>query len=149
MNPEPGDDRTPEEKRQAHVVANPGLAERLDPTAWRCTQEAGTEAPFSGTYWNEERAGTYRCAVCNVALFDSDAKFNSGCGWPSFTESVASNPTIDRVVDARVDSSHGMVRTETTCSSCGAHLGHLFPDGPGPTGDRFCINSACITLEER
>jgi peptide-methionine (R)-S-oxide reductase len=148
MSAEP-DYRTPEEKRQAHAASNPDLAESLDPKAWNCTQEAGTEQAFTGIYWEEKRSGTYRCIVCGAALFDSGAKFDSGCGWPSFTEPVANDPKTDSVVDARVDSSHGMVRTETTCSSCGAHLGHLFPDGPGPTGDRFCINSACITLEER
>jgi len=135
---------TPEEKRVAHAAANPDLAERLDPMAWHCTQEAGTEQAFTGVYWDEKRDGTYRCAACDAVLFNSDAKFDSGCGWPSFTA-----PVEGGAVDARTDSSHGMVRTETTCSSCGAHLGHVFPDGPGPIGDRFCINSACITLEDR
>ncbi len=141
-------DQNPEQKRAAHAAANPDLAERLDPMAWHCTQEAGTERAFTGTYWDEKRAGTYRCAACDAAVFDSDAKFDSGCGWPSFTAPVPGGPD-GAVVDARTDSSRGMVRTETTCSSCGAHLGHVFPDGPGPTGDRYCINSACITLEER
>ena len=111
---------------------------------WHCTQDAGTEQAFTGVYWDEKRDGTYRCAACDAVLFDSDTKFDSGCGWPSFTA-----PMEGDVIDARTDSSRGMIRTETTCSSCGAHLGHVFPDGPGPTGDRFCINSACITLEER
>ena len=142
-NPIPTDP-TPEEKRAAHAAANPDLAERLDPMAWHCTQDAGTEQAFTGVYWDEKRDGTYRCAACDAVLFDSDTKFDSGCGWPSFTA-----PMEGDVIDARTDSSRGMIRTETTCSSCGAHLGHVFPDGPGPTGDRFCINSACITLEER
>ena len=134
---------TPEAKRAAYAAANPDLAERLDPLAWHCTQEAGTERAFSGTYWDEKRAGTYRCVACDKPLFDSMTKFDSGCGWPSFTA-----PVDGEAVEARSDLSHGMLRTETTCAGCGAHLGHVFPDGPAPTGDRYCINSACISLKE-
>jgi peptide-methionine (R)-S-oxide reductase len=120
------------------------LRARLTPMQYQCTQEAGTERPFTGEYWDDERAGTYRCVVCDEPLFESDTKFDAGCGWPSFWA-----PVGDDVVDTRADDSRGMSRVETTCRSCGAHLGHVFPDGPQPTGDRYCINSACITLEPR
>ena len=149
LTPDQVTDLTPEQKRAAYAAANPDLSERLDAMAWHCTQEAGTEQAFTGIYWDEKRAGTYRCASCHAILFDSDDKFDSGCGWPSFTAPVHDHPTGEDVVEARTDSSHGMVRVETTCSACGAHLGHVFPDGPEPTGDRYCINSACIILEER
>ncbi len=108
------------------------------------TQQCGTEPPFSGAYWNEKTPGTYRCVVCGTDLFDSASKFESGSGWPSFFEAVA-----DGRVAEKADMSHGMVRTEVTCASCGAHLGHVFPDGPRPTGLRFCINSASLSLEPR
>ena len=122
------------------------LAE-LGELAFQVTRRAATERPFSHPGF-PKGPGTYRCVCCDAPLFDASTKFESGCGWPSFTAPVPGGPD-GAVVDARTDSSGGMVRTETTCSSCGAHLGHVFPDGPGPTGDRFCINSACITLEER
>ncbi len=118
------------------------LRSRLTPMQYHCTQEAGTEAPFTGEYWDDERPGTYSCVVCGEPLFESSTKFDAGCGWPSFWA-----PISDDLIDERPDHSLGRVRTETTCGSCGAHLGHVFPDGPQPTGDRFCINSACITLE--
>ena len=108
-----------------------------------CTQDAGTERAFTGSLLDEKRDGTYRCAACGEALFDSDDKYDSGSGWPSFT-----TPSGAAAVDVRTDSSLGMVRTETTCASCGAHLGHVFPDGPGATGERYCINSACLVFDE-
>ena len=118
------------------------LRERLTDQQYRCTQEADTEAPFSGIYWDETRDGTYRCIVCNESLFSSESKFDSGCGWPSFDAPIQEN-----IIEFRSDHSFGMFRTETLCANCGAHLGHIFPDGPTLTGDRYCINSACIDLE--
>ena len=118
------------------------LRERLTPEQYHVTQEAGTERPFTGEYWNVKADGMYRCRVCDAELFTSDTKFDSGTGWPSFTAPVSS----DAVADHR-DMSHGMIRTETTCANCGAHLGHVFPDGPGPDGNRYCMNSASLRLE--
>ena len=118
------------------------LRERLTDQQYKCTQEADTEAPFTGIYWDETRDGIYRCVVCDEPLFSSESKFDSGCGWPSFDA-----PAQEGIITFRSDQSFGMLRTETLCTNCGAHLGHIFPDGPTPTGDRYCINSACINLE--
>ncbi|HJL77091.1 MAG: peptide-methionine (R)-S-oxide reductase [Acidimicrobiaceae bacterium] len=128
----------------AYPETDDQLRERLTPMQFHCTQEAGTEQAFTGEYWDEKQAGTYRCVVCGEALFDSDTKYDSKSGWPSFWE-----PLAEGLVDNRQDTSRGMVRTEVTCTSCGAHLGHVFPDGPQPTGERYCMNSACLTLEPR
>ena len=118
------------------------LRARLDPVQWQVTQEAGTERAFTGTYWDCHDEGMYRCVVCDAPLFESDTKFDSGTGWPSFTR-----PVDGGAVEERSDRSHGMTRTEVVCASCGAHLGHVFPDGPPETGLRYCMNSASLQLE--
>ncbi|MCJ7421158.1 peptide-methionine (R)-S-oxide reductase MsrB [Sphingomicrobium astaxanthinifaciens] len=116
--------------------------DRLSPEQFRILREAGTEPPFSGALNDEKRPGTYRCAACGEELFKGDAKYDSGSGWPSFTA-----PADRDRIDEHADSSHGMERVEIRCSACGGHLGHVFPDGPGPTGLRYCVNSASLEFE--
>jgi len=114
----------------------------LSTEAFYVCREHGTEAPFSGKYYDNKSDGIYKCICCDAALFDSETKFDSGTGWPSFYESVE-----DSITEIK-DSSHGMIRIEVRCSSCDAHLGHLFTDGPEPTGLRYCINSVCLNFKE-
>ena len=116
----------------------------LSPGQYRVLRERGTEAPFTGEYDHTFEPGSYRCAGCSAELFDSDEKYDSGCGWPAF-----SSPASLDAVEEETDVSHGMVRTEVLCAACGGHLGHVFPDGPHPTGLRYCINSAALKLDER
>lgn len=118
------------------------LAERLTDLQYHVTQEGGTERAFTGEYWDTKDDGTYRCVVCDTPLFSSGTKYDSGTGWPSFW-----TPISDEAVATKQDRSHFMVRTEVQCAECGAHLGHVFPDGPDPTGERYCMNSASLRLD--
>ena len=118
------------------------LRARLDPVAYEVTQCSATERAFTGKYWNTHDDGTYHCVVCDAPLFTSATKFDSGTGWPSFWE-----PVTPGAVAEHTDATHGMVRVEAVCGACGAHLGHVFPDGPRPTGLRYCMNSASLNLE--
>lgn len=119
-----------------------GWRAMLSPEEYRVLREAGTEPPFSGTYVDTDDPGAYRCRACGNPLFRSETKYHSGCGWPSFYEPISPD-----AVEEHADTSHGMARTEIRCGACGSHLGHVFPDGPRPTGLRYCMNSVALDLD--
>jgi len=118
--------------------------DKLDSEQFHVCRERGTERPFSGKYYASKEDGVYRCACCGAELFDSNTKFDSGTGWPSFSDVLKNDNVVKET-----DTSHGMIRTEVHCAKCGSHLGHVFPDGPEPTGLRYCINSVSLKLDKR
>jgi len=127
---------------QLPVPSKEELRKRLTAEEWNITQEKGTERAFTGKYWDHHEKGTYYCVCCGLPLFLSDTKFESGCGWPSFFQTVKKEN-----VKETLDTSYGMIRTEINCGRCGAHLGHVFNDGPEPTGLRYCLNSGAMSFE--
>ncbi len=139
--PPPKAQEAPAAKRYAVTKSNDEWKKILTPEQYHITREGGTERAFTGKYWDHHEAGTYRCVACDQELFESTTKFESGSGWPSFYQ-----PILGERVESIEDRSHGMIRVEVRCSRCGAHLGHVFEDGPEPTGLRYCINSASLNF---
>ena len=131
-----------EDKTRAVQKTDAEWRAQLDPVQYEVARQAGTERAFTGKYWDHWEQGRYDCIGCGTPLFEAGTKFDAGCGWPSYSEPINST-----VVERLVDRSHGMVRVEVRCNQCGSHLGHVFNDGPAPTGERFCINSASIDFK--
>ncbi|CAN7315797.1 peptide-methionine (R)-S-oxide reductase MsrB [Rhizobacter sp. LjRoot28] len=130
---------TPDSKPRKVTKTDAQWRAELDPIQYEVARHAATERAFTGAYWNHFESGHYNCIGCGTKLFESTTKFDAGCGWPSYWQ-----PVNSEVIERIVDHSHGMVRVEVRCNNCGSHLGHVFPDGPAPTGERYCINSAAI-----
>ena len=134
--------KSPDDTPRAVTKSDAEWRAQLDPMQYKVARQAATEPAFTGKYWDQFADGRYDCVGCGTPLFASGTKFDAGCGWPSYWQ-----PINAEVVERVVDKSHGMVRVEVRCNTCGSHLGHVFPDGPAPTGERFCINSASIDFK--